>query len=244
LGSGGSSKSPAHQYNLQHPPFSGGEIFFPGGTSHGDGLLKPKQARLDFPRFDGEDVETWCCPAEHFFEYYGTPDEHRLPLSSFHMDGRALVWFRELRASNSIQSWQDFVRSLQIRFGQGSYDDPMETLSKLKQEGTLEEYKNQFDILALKVQHLPEFHKLSCFLGGLKDELRVPVRMFNPRTLVDAYSLARMQEECVMNSQRYHRSSSYSSHFQQRTQGLRVQMPGDFSKGNPYPTPTRNMAPS
>jgi hypothetical protein len=126
FGTGGSSKSPVHHYNLQHPTFSGGEIFFWGGTSNGDRILKPKTVRLDFPCFDAEDAETWCCCAEQFFEYYSTPDEHRLPLSSFHMDGRALVWFQELGASNSIRSLKDFVRSLQIRFGQGSYDDPME----------------------------------------------------------------------------------------------------------------------
>jgi hypothetical protein len=151
FGSGGGSKSPVHQYNFQHQQFSGGKNFFPGGTSSGEGILKPKTVCLDFPSFDGEDAETWCCRTEQFFEYYITPDEHRLPVSSFHMDGRALVWFRELYASNSIHSWREFVHTLQIHFGQGSYDDPMETLSKLKQDGTLEEYKNQFDTLALKV---------------------------------------------------------------------------------------------
>jgi len=34
-------------------------------------------------------------------------------------------------------------------------------------------------------------------LGGLKNEMRLPVRMFNPRSLIDAYSLARIQEECL-----------------------------------------------
>jgi hypothetical protein len=29
------------------------------------------------------------------------------------------------------------------------------------------------------------------------------LRMFNPATLVDAYSLARMQEECVATRRRY-----------------------------------------
>jgi hypothetical protein len=85
-----------------------------------------------------------------------------------------LVWFRELRASNPAISWAEFVRSMQIRFGRGSYDDPMESLSKLKQEGALEDYKNQFDTLALKVRNLPEYHKLSYFLGGLRDEIRMP----------------------------------------------------------------------
>jgi hypothetical protein len=93
------------------------------------------------------------------------------------------------------------------------------------------------------VQHLLDFHKLNCFLGGLKDELRVPMRMFNPKMLVDAYSLARMLEECVLNSKRYSRSSSYSSQFQHRTQGLSVQLPTNFSKGNSYPNPIQDTVP-
>jgi hypothetical protein len=96
---------------------------------------------------------------------------------------------------------------MQTRFGKGSYDDSMETLSKLKQVGSLEDYKNQFDTLALKVQGLPVVHKLSCFLGGLRDEIRILVQMLNPRSLVDAYSLTRMQEECVLNNQKSSRLS-------------------------------------
>jgi len=133
--------------------------------------IKPKPFRLEFPRFDGDDPETWCCRAEQFFDFYDTPDAQQLSISAFHMDGKALVWFQELKASNTISYWLEFVEAIQIRFGQGSYDDPMENLSNLKQDGSLEDYKNKFDILALKVQNLPEAHKLSYFLGGLKEEI-------------------------------------------------------------------------
>jgi hypothetical protein len=54
--------------------------------------------------------------------------------------------------------------------------------------------------LANWVHDLPEHHKLSCFLGGLKPEIRFLVRMFNPKTLVEAYSLAKIQEENVLNN--------------------------------------------
>jgi hypothetical protein len=118
------------------------------------------------------------------------------------MDGEALVWFQELKASKSVATWADFVSAFQNRFGWGSYNDPMENLSNLKQEGLLEDYKNQFDIQVLKVQNLPETHKLSCFLGGLKAKIRLPVRMYNPKSLVEAYSLSQIQEECVLNSSR------------------------------------------
>jgi hypothetical protein len=84
------------------------------------------------------------------------------------------------------------------RFGKGSYNDPMETLSKLKQTGSLVEYKTQFEVLASRVLRLIDSHKLSMFLGGLRDDIRGPVIMFNPKTLNAAYALARMQEECIV----------------------------------------------
>jgi hypothetical protein len=39
--------------------------------------------------------------------------------------------------------------------------------------GLFEDYKTQFDNLAVKVQGLAESYKLSIFLGGLKDEIRI-----------------------------------------------------------------------
>jgi hypothetical protein len=130
---------------------------------------------------------------------YNTPDTQRLSISAFHMDGKALVWIQELKAGSEVTSWTEFVRAIQIRFGRGPDDDAMVTLSKLQQKGSLDDYKNQFDLLALKVHRLPDEHKLSYFLGGLKNEIRLPVRMFNPKTLVEAYSLASIQEECLSN---------------------------------------------
>jgi hypothetical protein len=183
-----------------------GESSNPKGFNSSDGL-EPKTICWEFPRFDGEDPESWYCRAEQYFDYYNTPDPQRLSISSFHMEGRAMVWFQEFKATNREVSWGEFVTALQIRFGRGAYDDPMESLSKLKQEGPLDDYKSKFDTLALKVQGLPEAHKLSCFMGGLKEEIRLLVRMFNPKNLVDAYALARIQEECVMNVAKSFRSS-------------------------------------
>jgi hypothetical protein len=105
------SRNETQQFVFHPQDYSGGES---SGSGLEDGLLKLKSVRLDFPLFDGEDPETWCCRAEQFFEYYSTPMGHRLSISSFHMDGKALVWFRELRASNPAISWAEFVRSMQI----------------------------------------------------------------------------------------------------------------------------------
>jgi hypothetical protein len=220
-----------HVPNPPPPTNLGGETHSSPESSYSGEGLKPKTVRLEFPRFDGEDPETWCCRAEQFFDMYCTPDSQRLSICAFHMDGKALVWFQELKASNAISSWTDFTRAIQIRFGRGPYDDPMETLSKLCQVGSLEDYKNQFDILALKVHRLPDEHKLSCFLGGLKDEIRLPVQMFNPKSLVDAYSLARIQEECLSNLVRGVRSPWRSTPFNHSPRSMSSELPLGNDKG-------------
>jgi len=155
---------------------------------------------LDFPRFDCEDSDGWCYKATQFFEYYAMANQQKLNLAAFHMEGKALIWFQELRSTNNLNSWIEFTKAIRIRFGKGSYDDPMETLSKLQQAGVLEEYKSQFEVLANWVHDLPEHHKLSFFLGGLKPEIRFLVRMFNPKNLVEAYSLPKIQEENILNN--------------------------------------------
>ncbi|XP_035551124.1 uncharacterized protein LOC118349695 [Juglans regia] len=71
----------------------------------------------------------------------------------------------------------------------------MEALTRLKQTSTVASYMNQFEGLTNRLQGLSQSHKLSCFLSGLKDEIRIPVRMLYPVNLNATYGLAKMQEE-------------------------------------------------
>ena len=47
-------------------------------------------------------------------------------------------------------------------------------------------YKGTFEILSNRVTGLFESHKLSCFLKGLKDEIKLPMRMLMPKSLNEA----------------------------------------------------------
>ncbi|EEF38806.1 conserved hypothetical protein [Ricinus communis] len=46
-------------------------------------------------------------------------------------------------------------------------------------------------------------YSLSCFLSGLKDEIKIPVKMLNPNNLQQAYALARMQDSYLNVSKGY-----------------------------------------
>ena len=66
-----------------------------------------------------------------------------------------------------------------MRFGSSAHGDPM-ALTKLKQVGSMSTYKGQFEAWSNRIKELFEKHRLSCFLSGLKDEIRMPINMLNP----------------------------------------------------------------
>ncbi|KAL6316337.1 hypothetical protein AAG906_017972 [Vitis piasezkii] len=160
-----------------------------------DGGIQTRAVRLDFPKFNGEDPSGWVYRADQFFNYHQTNPHHRVLLASFHMEGKALVWFQDIEAAGGISSWEGFVRALQTRFGSSPYEDPMEALIRLKQTSTVEDYKSQFEALSNQLRGLAESYKLSCFLSGLREDIRFMVRMLNPSNLHIAFGLAKMQEE-------------------------------------------------
>ena len=62
----------------------------------------------------------------------------------------------------------------------------------------------QFEVISNRIKGLSSSHRLSCFLSGLKNEIRLPFRMLNPQLLKEAFGLSRIQEEynwsCKKNS--------------------------------------------
>ena len=78
----------------------------------------------------------------------------------------------------------------------------MGALTRLKQTSTMIAYKGNFEILSNRILGLSETHKLSCFLSGLKDEIRLPVRMLVPKTLNEAFGFAKIQEEYLSHSRK------------------------------------------
>ncbi|KAF5447343.1 hypothetical protein F2P56_032901 [Juglans regia] len=159
--------------------------------------------RLEFPRFNGTDPNGCVFKATQYFDYHQTPFHQKLLVASYHMEGEALIWYQEGLDSGQFNSWESLILALQVRFGPSAYDDPMEALMKLKQTSSVTLYKSQFEALSNRLKGLSEKHKLSCFLSGLKDEVRLPVKMFNPVNLGAAFGLAKIQEEYILSSRRH-----------------------------------------
>jgi hypothetical protein len=93
-----------------------------------------------FPQLDSDDLEEWCCRAEEYFAYHRTPDEYRVSLSTFHLEGpiRKMQWFQDIRWSKHVTTWDEFVRILRERF---AITAELESLGNVKDEEEQLRYK-------------------------------------------------------------------------------------------------------
>ncbi|KAD4180242.1 hypothetical protein E3N88_28833 [Mikania micrantha] len=155
-------------------------------------------SRLDFPKFNGTDVEGWIYKCEHFFSIDRTPENMKIRVAVVNLEGVALQWHQAFIRihEGSIENlpWRDYVRSIMARFADFDLEDAMEELKSLYQTGTLKEYCDAFDLLLNKVS-ITEIQAVSLFVGGLKPEIKCIVKMFKPKSLREAYSLAKKQDQ-------------------------------------------------
>nr|TKS06826.1 hypothetical protein D5086_0000120230 [Populus alba] len=93
----------------------------------------------------------------------------KLKLASYYLDDMALYWHPNFMHSNSdkVVTWNEYVEAICERFG--GHKDPLEELKDLKQEGELEVYIKDFDILWNRVE-IDERYALIFFLVEDEEE--------------------------------------------------------------------------
>lgn len=52
-------------------------------------VFSSKMAKLEFPKYAGDDPTEWVDQVAQFFEYQGTPDNQKVSFASFHLEGEA-----------------------------------------------------------------------------------------------------------------------------------------------------------
>ena len=155
--------------------------------------------KLDVPQFDDIEPQGWIFKINQFFEYHGTPEQDRLTVASFYMEGRALAWYQWMNANGHVTSWSSFLQAMHAHFAPTPYDDPTSALFKLTQKGTVAQYLTEFEDLATHVVGISHPLLLSCFISGLFLEIHREVQAHQPLSMVQAAELARLQEEKVLD---------------------------------------------
>nr|GEY47130.1 hypothetical protein [Tanacetum cinerariifolium] len=120
-------------------------------------------------------------------------ENQKIRLVSMHLYDKALEWHKQfLKTQGENVLWIDHKKEKLARFS-SVFEDPMVELKNFKQEGAVQVYQEQLEVLLNRLD-LTESYAVSLFIGGFKSEISMPVRMFKPNTLKDTFCLARMQE--------------------------------------------------
>lgn len=181
----------------------------------GKPMFSSKLAKLEFPRYSGTDPTEWLTKANQFFDFQATPDNEKVSLASYHMQGEANEWWQWLHRTYKVEdnkevTWEIFVDELWARFGPTDCEDFDESLSKIRQLGSLRDYQKEFERLGNKVKGWTQKALVGTFMGGLKTEIADGIRMFKPKTLKEAISLARMRDEQLSRQRKIHRPNFIS----------------------------------
>lgn len=115
--------------------------------------------------------------------------------------GAAALWLEWSRTHLKVTSWEEFCSAVLDKFGRSEFQHLLRKFSKLRQEGFVLEYAEQFNVAmhSLLAHHSswdPMFFTTQ-FIDGLAHEIKVAVMLHRPKDLDTAISLTELQEEVV-----------------------------------------------
>ena len=63
----------------------------PGGFPNPGGNTLSRLSRIDFPRFEGEEVQGWIYKCEEFFELDGIGENRKVMIAAIHLSEQGLI---------------------------------------------------------------------------------------------------------------------------------------------------------
>lgn len=170
------------------------------GGHYAEAVLKGP--RLEIPLFNGDDPIDWLKQCEKFFELTGTPMDQWVNMSLAHFQGRAAKWFRGVGLPWQIISWPQWCAMISTRFSAANVHEAVELFQNVKQYGmTVEQYIDKFeeyvDLVRRDHPYLQEQHITSCFIGGLRSDIKHDVCGQKPQGLLESYWYAKTYEKAA-----------------------------------------------
>lgn len=211
----------SHQFRMHQPePDRNDTIHQMGGVSYyADAVLK--SPRLEIPLFAGDDPIGWLQQCEKIFDMSETPYEQWVNIATGHFCGRANVWLKNICVPWQMVNWQQFCQMIADRFTQANANEAVEMLKNIQQTSTVIHYIDKFEecVQLVKRDHpyLQEAFLMSCFIGGLRPDIKFDVSGQRPRGILEAYWYAKVYENSASAKRSYYQSLTgrQRTHFHQ-----------------------------
>ncbi|KAD7117887.1 hypothetical protein E3N88_05155 [Mikania micrantha] len=170
----------------------------PFGSSDASIFGRHKPAPINLPRFSGSHPERWVAQANRYFDFYRIPPEERLLISSFYFDDAAADWYDWVNRHSQIPTWKAFTEAIVIRFREKSLEQPEGLLAKLQQTSTVEKNRQRFEEISNRTTvPLPPEFLISCYISGLRLDIKQSVLIHKPTTLEEAMEKSQLHENRI-----------------------------------------------
>ncbi|KAF1891370.1 hypothetical protein Lal_00017002 [Lupinus albus] len=179
-----------------------------GATSIGDGSENEGEVqrhkthqnhdrwhKLEIPIFLGEDAYGWVQKLERYFTLKAISEKERMQATMVALEGKALNWYQWWECCNPSPTWESFKIAVVRRFQPSMIQNPFELLLSLKQEGSVEDYVEEFEKYAGALKAINHDFVRKIFLDGLKEEIRVEVMLYKLETLPEVIQKAILIEQ-------------------------------------------------
>jgi len=133
--------------------------------------------RVEIPPFDCSDASGWLVWIDRFFRISGIPVGEKLEYVVLALHGKALTWFEWWESQTSFHTWLRFKQDLLKRFELGAASNPLAPFLKVKQTGSIMDYRHDFELAARSHRHLSGDILLCIFHEGLKPIIKSEMKV-------------------------------------------------------------------
>lgn len=91
------------------------------GSSHSAPPFGTRYAKIDFPKFFGDDPNGWVYKCERFFEYNSVDNNNKVRLAVLHLEDKAIQWYQWFEKTHCLVNCDTFKQGVIARFGPDVY---------------------------------------------------------------------------------------------------------------------------
>jgi hypothetical protein len=158
------------------------------------GLKTNHFPKIDMRKFDDRDPITWILHMEKFFDLHDVPHTQKVRIVSLYLEPNQFVWYRWLFSCKSLVTWTIFTEEMIAHYEDTRSNTFFSQLISIKQKGSVVEKIENFQRLNINVTYIPDEHLIDVFIGNLKDNIQHEVHLWEPKSLENAFRVARNVE--------------------------------------------------
>jgi hypothetical protein len=158
------------------------------------GLKTNHILKIDMRKFDGKDPITWILQMEQFFDLHNVPHTKKVRIASLYLEPNQFVWYLWLCSCKLLATWTIFIEEIIAHYEDTRSNTFFSQLINLKKKCSVTKHIENFQRLNIKVTDIPDENLIDVFIGNLKDNIQHEVRLWEPKSLENAFKVERNVE--------------------------------------------------